>query len=80
MSGGKLVQLTAKSGHYMPTPENTWNVVRQMAAVGVSFAGTEIKVWVDVPGAPDTTTNIHDGEEFLRLGPRAPVKRVGGKF
>jgi hypothetical protein len=80
VSGGKLVQLTAKSGHYQPTPENTWNVVKQMAALGVSFAGTEIKVWIDVPGQADTTTNIHDGEEFLRLGGQAPVKRTGGKF
>jgi hypothetical protein len=79
VSGGKLVQLTAKSGHYQPTPENTWNVVKQMAGLGVSFAGVEVKVWQDVPGQ-DAITNIHDGEEFLRLGPQAPVKRTGGKF
>ena len=50
-----------------------------MADAGVSFAGAEVTLWIDVPGQ-DAITHYHDGEEFLRLGDKARITKIGGKF
>jgi hypothetical protein len=78
VTGGRLTHLTAKSGHYFPTPENTWQVVKELAAAGVSFNGVMIKVWVT--GGAGAETKIHEGADFLARGPNAKLVQTVGMF
>jgi hypothetical protein len=79
VTGGKLTHLTAKSGHYFPSPENTWQVVKEMAGAGVSFNGVMIKVWV-TGGSGGPETKVHEGADFLARGPNAKVVTTVGMF
>jgi hypothetical protein len=66
--------MSSKSGHYTPDADQTWQAVKQMAALGVSFASTEVRVW------RADKTDFYDGQDFLRRGPQAQVKKTAGRF
>ena len=74
VSAGKLEVMTSKSGHYTPDAEQTWQAVKEMAALGVSFAGAEVRVW------GQNKTDVYGGEEFLRRGAQAKIVRTEGRF
>src|SRR5215218_5624405 len=74
VSAGKLEVKTSKSGHYTPDAEQTWQAVKEMAALGVSFAGAEVRVW------GQNKTDVYGGEEFLRRGAQAKIVRTEGRF
>jgi hypothetical protein len=74
VAAGKLEVMSSKSGHYTPDADQTWQAVKQMAALGVSFASTEVRVW------RADKTDFYDGQDFLRRGPQAQVKKTAGRF
>jgi hypothetical protein len=76
VQGGKLVEITAKSGHYMPTPEHTRQMLRELAGAGVPLAGVRCKLWVKPPtGQPHTV--LVDANDFLLNGRNAKPISVG---
>jgi hypothetical protein len=76
---GALKMITAKSGHYMPTPENTLQPIKQLAAMNVPMKDVDVKLWMSSGGGrPDTA--IVDAEDFLKNGTNATVKAKVGTF
>jgi hypothetical protein len=70
VTGGTLIQITAKSGHYEPTPTHTYQVLLQLLGAGVPLAGVKCKLWVKPPGK-DLMTLVVDADQFVR-NPGAP--------
>jgi len=79
VTDGVLKMITAKSGHYMPTPENTLQLIKQLAAMKVPMKDVDVKLWMSSGGGrPDTV--IVDAEDFLQNGTNATVKSKVGTF
>jgi hypothetical protein len=76
---GRLVAVTAKSGHYWPTPEHTRQLLRELAANGVQLKGVEVKSWEQLPNGM-TVTRIYDAHDFLEKGTSAHVVRAEKMF
>lgn len=74
VTGGALEGMTSKSGHYTPSAEQTWQAVQKMAALGVSFATAEIRVW------REDKTDYYRGTDFVRRGPAALVVKSEGRW
>jgi hypothetical protein len=78
VASGRLLEVTAKSGHYSPTPEQTSQVLRALADAGVVLAGVDCKVWMPPQKGGDYQIVVFDAEEFLREGRNATQKAVQG--
>jgi hypothetical protein len=76
VTGGKLVEVTAKSGHYTPTPAQTSQVLRALSDSGAALAGVRCKVWIQQGNG--MLTVVYDADEFLRLGSGAKKLAIQG--
>ena len=80
VEGGRLKEVTAKSGHYMPTPENTRVFVEELARAGANLRGVKVKVWKAKPGGRGMDTWIYDAEEFRQKGEAARGHNTGKPY
>jgi hypothetical protein len=63
VSGGTLVELTSKSGHYAPSDDQMHQLLQELAGAGVALAGVRIKLWT--LAGDKYITKFYDAAEFL---------------
>jgi hypothetical protein len=73
---GKLVGITAKSGHYEPNARQTRQMLDRLAGAGCPLAGVECKVWIPHPNPKiKVMTVVYDADDLLRNGDGATILR-----
>ena len=78
VSGGTLVELTGKSGHYAPTDDQMHQMLQELAGAGVVLAGVSIKLWTNVGGR--YVTQFYDAADFLANKRAATMTGQGSVF
>jgi hypothetical protein len=94
VQNGKLLDVTAKSGHYLPGERETAIFLRELHAAGAVLTGVQVKIWkVNPDFDPDRKrapqlphmrfpllTWIFDAEELRSKGPAAKGRCTGNSF
>jgi hypothetical protein len=76
VTGGKLVGITAKSGHYAPNAKQTQQMLQQLAGAGCPLAGVKCRVWIPDPKV-NLKTVLYDADDLLRNGAAAKILGEG---
>jgi hypothetical protein len=81
VENGKLKEVTAKSGHYEPTPKHTRQLLAVLHEHNVPLHGVQVKVWKPRrPPATGFNTWLYDSEEFRLKGEAARGRDTGKMF
>jgi hypothetical protein len=72
---GRIQGITAKSGHYMPGPSETQQVLQELAAAQVPLAGLKVGMFKPVERQKPGTNpfEVYWAEDVLALGGQAPT-------
>ncbi|HEX6020530.1 MAG TPA: hypothetical protein VFZ00_00950, partial [Solirubrobacter sp.] len=77
--GGTLKGITAKSGHYMPTPAHMVQLLHRLDAAGADLAGVPCKVWL-ITRETGARTLVYDSADLLANGDKARVLSEGAMY